>query len=39
MKLLDEKRALAAKATLTEEDRVRLGELDKQLRGLDFNCA
>jgi predicted ATPase len=36
MKLLDEKRALAAKATLTEEDRVRLGELDKQLRGLDF---
>jgi hypothetical protein len=33
---LDEKRALAAKETLTEEERNRLRELDERLRGLDF---
>jgi predicted ATPase len=34
--LLDEKRALAAKAELTEEERDRLRDLDERLRGLDF---
>jgi predicted ATPase len=37
--LLDEKRALAAKATLTEEERARLRELDERLRGLDFTIT
>ena len=36
LRLLDEKRALAAKETLTEEERARLRQLDEQLRGLDF---
>jgi hypothetical protein len=37
--LLDEKRALAAKETLTEEERARLRELDELLRGLDFTMT
>ncbi len=37
--LLDEKRALAAKTTLTEEERTRLRELDERLRGLDFTVT
>jgi ABC-type multidrug transport system ATPase subunit len=37
--LLDEKRALAAKPTLTEEERVRLRELDERLRSLDFTIT
>jgi hypothetical protein len=34
--LLDEKRTLAAKETLTEAELARLKELDEGLRGLDF---
>jgi len=37
--LLDEKRALAAKETLTDEERARLQKLDEQLRGLDFTIT
>ncbi|HEX3236316.1 MAG TPA: hypothetical protein VHR41_19150 [Gemmatimonadales bacterium] len=37
--LLDEKRALAAKTTLSEEERTRLRELDELLRGLDFTTT
>ena len=37
--LLDEKRALAAKQKLTEQERARLGELDEHLRGLDFTIT
>ena len=37
--MLDEKRALAAKEKLTDEDRARLGELDERLRGLDFTIT
>ena len=36
MKLLDQKRALAAKPTLSEEERAKLRNLDEQLRDLDF---
>jgi ABC-type multidrug transport system ATPase subunit len=37
--LLDEKRALAAKATLTEKERAKLRRLDERLRGLDFTIT
>jgi len=37
--LLDEKRALAAKETLTDDERARLRELDERLRGLDFTMT
>lgn len=37
--LLDEKRALAAKATLTDEERARLRAFDERLRGLDFTIT
>lgn len=37
--LLDEKRALAAKAGLTDEERDKLRELDEQLHGLDFTTT
>jgi ABC-type proline/glycine betaine transport system ATPase subunit len=37
--LLDEKRALAAKATLTDDERARLRELDERLGGLDFTIT
>ncbi len=36
LKLLDKKRALAAKESLTDEERDTLRKLDEQLRGLDF---
>ncbi len=39
LRLLDEKRALAAKATLTNDELARLQELDEQLRGLDFTIT
>lgn len=37
--LLDEKRALAAKTTLTNDEANKLKELDEQLRGLDFTLT
>jgi len=37
--LLDEKRALAAKETLTDQEQERLRELDERLRGLDFTIT
>jgi predicted ATPase len=37
--LLDEKRELAAKESLTEQERSRLSELDERLRGLDFTTT
>ena len=37
--LLDQKRALAAKAKLTDKERARLRELDERLRGLDFSIS
>lgn len=39
LRLLDEKRALAAKVTLTDAERDRLRELDDQLGGLDFTTT
>ena len=39
LRLLDEKRALAAKAELTDEERSRLKALDERLRGLDFTTT
>ena len=37
--LLDEKRVLAAKESLTDQQRSRLRELDERLRGLDFTTT
>ncbi len=37
--LLDEKRALAAKEALTDEERDRLRQLDERLGGLDFTVT
>lgn len=39
LRLLDEKRELAAKATLTDAERDRLRELDKRIGVLDFTTT
>jgi predicted ATPase len=39
LKMLDEKRELAAKSPLTDADRERLRQLDEQLKGLDFTVT
>lgn len=39
LRLLDEKRTLAVKTTLNDEERARLKELDERLRGLDFTIT
>ncbi len=39
LELLDEKRLLASKQSLTQQERVKLAELDERLGGLDFTTT